>query len=268
MERVYAVPIFANASFMGPIVGPVVGGFVGSSLLISWRWSRLGRSLYRPFLLTFREPIIILIALYLTIFYIILFTFLNGYNFVFTQTYRFSQSLTGLSFLGIGIGLCLTSLLVPVIYVWAHRDLARIRLTGDNRLPPEFDLWFAMLGAPTIPISLFWMGWTAYPFISPWSSLAASVLFGYGVLCVFIGCYQYIIDSYEFFSASALASVTFIRYVVAGGMVEAAIPTYERLGVPDTLTILASLSAVLVPVPYAFHRWGTRIRARSRYTVV
>ena len=325
MERVYAFPVFANAAFMGPIFGPVVGGFIGSSPLISWRWTewitliisglvlflitffqpetyapillkwkaahlrtltgdsryrgaveiisetflrRLGRALYRPFLLTLREPIILLFALYLTVIYIILFTFLNGYTFIFTETYHFTQGLTGLSFLGIGIGLCFASLLVPIIYTRAQHDLARIRRTGGDRLPPESRLWFAMLGAPAIPISLFWMGWTAYPSLSPWSPLAASVLFGYGILCVFISCYQYIIDSYESFSASALASVTLIRYVAAGGMVEVAIPFYERLGVQDTLTVLACLSALLVPVPYAFYRWGRRIRKWSRYAVV
>ncbi|KAG6999591.1 efflux pump kojT [Physcia stellaris] len=299
MERVYAFPVFANAAFMGPIFGPVVGGFIGESSLVSWRWTewitliisglililvilfqpetyapillnrdhrgdQLGHALYRPFLLTFREPIIMLIALYLTVIYIILFTFLNGYTFIFTETHHFSEGLTGLSFLGIGIGLCLASSLVPLIHIWAKRDLATIQRNGGTRLPPEFRLWFAMLGAPAIPLSLLWMAWTSSPSISPWSPLAASVLF----LCVFISCYQYIIDSYESYSASALASVTLIRYVAAGGMVEVAIPFYERLGVRWTVTILAGLSALLVPVPYAFFRWGPGIRGRSRYAVV
>jgi hypothetical protein len=43
-------------------------------------------------------------------------------------------------------------------------------------------------------------------------------------LCIFISSYQYIIDSYEMYAASALASLTFIRYVAAGGMVEVGIP--------------------------------------------
>lgn len=75
-----------------------------------------------------------------------------------------------------------------------------------------------MYGAPAVPISLFWMGWTDDANISIWSPLAASVLFGYGILCVFISSYQYVIDSYEIYSASALASMTLIRYVAAGGM--------------------------------------------------
>ena len=230
--------------------------------------SRLGHALYRPFVLTFSEPIIILIALYLTVIYIILFTFLNGYTFIFTETYGFSQGITGLSFIGIGIGLCLASLLVPILYKWAKNDLAKIKEQGGDRLPPEFRLWFAMLAAPALPISMLWMGWTAYPWISYWSPLGASVLFGYSILCLFISSYQYIIDSYESYAASALASVTLIRYVAAGGMVEVSIPFYKNMGVHWTLTILGCLSALLVPVPYVFYRYGTKIRARSKYAIV
>ncbi|MCJ1273123.1 hypothetical protein MMC21_000912 [Puttea exsequens] len=232
---------------------------------------RLSRALYRPFLLTIHEPIVLLIALYLTVIYIILFTFLNGYTFIFTHTYAFPQSLTGLSFLGIALGLCLASCLVPPLHARAKRDLALMHQqpgsTHLETLPPEFRLWSAMLGGPAIPISMLWMGWTATPSISPWSPLAASVLFGYGILCVFVSCYQYIIDSYEGYAASALASVTLIRYVAAGAMVEVAIPFYESLSVRWTLTVLGGLSAVLVPVPYLFFRWGGRVRGWSRYAV-
>lgn len=228
---------------------------------------RLLRSLYRPFLLTFREPIIILVALYLAVIYIILFTFLTGYTFIFSETYGFSQGITGLSFLGIGIGLCFASTLVPLIYRWAKRDLASIQKQGGTQLAPEFRLWYAMFGAPAIPISLLWMGWTAYPSVSFWSPLAASVLFGYGILCVFISSYQYVIDSYESCAASALVSVTFIRYIAAGGMVEVATPMYANLGVHWTLTILAGLSALMVPVPYLFYLYGPRIRQRSKYGI-
>ena len=44
---------------------------------------------------------------------------------------------------------------------------------------------------------------------------------------VFITCYQYIIDAYEAFAASALASITLIRYAASGGMVIVSVPFYE-----------------------------------------
>lgn len=152
---------------------------------------RLVRALYRPFILTAREPIIMIFALYLTVIYIILFTFLDGYTYVFQETYGISQGLTGICFVGIAIGLFGASALVPLVYKWAKRDLAKIEEQGGSRLPPEFRLWYSMLGGSfAVPISLFWMGWTAYPHISIWSPLLASVLFGYGILCIFITSYQ------------------------------------------------------------------------------
>ncbi|KAJ9354930.1 hypothetical protein DTO280E4_6714 [Paecilomyces variotii] len=52
---------------------------------------QLFESLYRPFFLAIYEPIVILIALYLAITYVILFTSLNGYTFMFSDTYGFDQ---------------------------------------------------------------------------------------------------------------------------------------------------------------------------------
>ena len=124
-----------------------------------------------------------LLALYLTVIYIVLFTFFDGYEYIFTRIHGTSPGITGLCFLGIAIGLFGTTALVPLIYRWAKRDLRKIQEAGGDRLPPEFRLWFAMLGgAVAIPVSLIWMGWTSDASISIWSPLAASVLFGYGIL--------------------------------------------------------------------------------------
>lgn len=226
---------------------------------------RLGRALYRPFLLTATEPIIVLVALYLTVIYIVLFTFLDGYTYIFEEIHHTSEGVTGLCFLGIAIGLFGASALVPFIAKLAKKKMAEVHAAGKTRLPPEFRLWFAMLAGPSIPVSLFWMAWTSDSNISIWSPLAASVLFGYGILCIFISCYQYVIDSYEIYAASALASITLIRYVAAGGMTVVGIPFYQNMGVHYTLTILACLSIPLVPVPFVFYKYGHRIRARSRY---
>jgi MFS family permease len=187
---------------------------------------RLLTALYRPFILIAREPIVMLFSLYLAVIYIILFTFLDGYDYVFGRTYGFSEGITGLAFLGIGVGLCGASCLVPLIHYWMKQDLRKLReMYGPNaELPPEKRLYFAMLGAPAIPISLFWMGWTNYSSISHWSGLVASVLFGYGILCIFISSCQYLIDSYEVYAASALANLSVVRYVAAGGMVEVGLP--------------------------------------------
>ena len=88
-----------------------------------------------------------------------------------------------------------------------------------------------------------------------------------GTLCVFITCYQYIIDAYETYAASALASITLIRYIASGGMVVVGIPFYENLGVAYTLTIMGSICVLMVPVPYLFYRYGAWIRTKSKYAI-
>lgn len=76
---------------------------------------------------------------------------------------------------------------------------------------------------------------------------------------------MYIIDSYGAYAASALTFVALVRYLVAGGMTVVSIPFYENMGTHYTLTILACISAVMVPVPYVLYFAGPRIRKSSRF---
>jgi MFS family permease len=87
--------------------------------------SKLLETIKRPFILTGREPTIILFALYLSIIYVILFTSLNGFTFVYGDTYGFGQGSTGLCFLGMLVGNCLVLPTVPVTYRLYCRDLHR-----------------------------------------------------------------------------------------------------------------------------------------------
>lgn len=289
-------------------------------------WTRLRLALYRPFALTATEPIISLTALYLTVIYVVLFTFFDGYDYIYGRVHGTSQVATAFCFVAIAVGLFGATALAPLVYRWARRGCvvgcggggsssssSSSQLEkGDGPPPPllplkpEFRLWYSMLGGSVcIPVSLLWMGWSSSARVSIWSPLVASVLFGYGILCVFISSYlvrfvwppphpphhhlpsflffcwpsdawpgwaaadharqQYIIDSYESVSASALASVTLVRYVAAGGMVSAGMPMYEKLGVHWTLTIMGGLAALMAPVPYVFYYYGERIRGKSKY---
>ncbi|KAF9888557.1 hypothetical protein FE257_008488 [Aspergillus nanangensis] len=224
---------------------------------------RLLTSIYRPFVWSFREQIIILMSFYLTVVYIVLFTFLEGYTYIFGETYGLSQGLTSMTWIGMACGILLTSCIVPVVYSWTSQEYQQM-----GRILPETRLWYAMLGgAPAVPISLFWMGWTSYPSISIWSPLIASAILGYGLMTIFIITYMYIIDSYDVYSASALGFVVFTRYIVAGGITVAGGPIYRSIGVHYTLTILGAISAALAVIPYLLYFYGPKIRSYSKYAV-
>lgn len=161
--------------------------------------TRLQISMTRPFRMA-SEPIILAMTLYLSVVYIVLFTFLVGWPYIYQDTYGISQGLSNIIFLAMFVGLFFTGLLVPIIY---RMTISQIKQAGQFN--PELRLLYAMFGpALAIPVSLFWMGWTADPNISIWSPILAAGLFGFGVMGVFICAYMYVIDAYETFSASAL----------------------------------------------------------------
>lgn len=222
----------------------------------------------RPFILAL-EPIVMAWTLYLSIIYIVLFTFLDGYAYIFQMTYGINSGLTYTIFVGLFIGILLDVLLIPLVYHQTKTQLARSGVDNGkgSALVRETRLLYAMYGAPTIPIGLFWMAWTDFPSISIWSPICASVLVGFGIISIFMSAYMYIIDSYEVNAASALTFVALVRYLAAGGMTVVGVPFYQNLGPRYTLTILACISAAVVPIPYALWQWGPKIRERSRFAV-
>jgi peptidoglycan/LPS O-acetylase OafA/YrhL len=95
----------------------------------------------------------------------------------------------------------------------------------------------------------------------------AALLFGYGIICIFMTAHMYIIDSYEMYAASALTFVTFTRYMAAGGMIIAGLPLYKNMGPHWTLTILGCIGVLLMLIPYVFYNYGHRIRQSSKYAM-
>ncbi|KAL4968078.1 MFS transporter [Aspergillus stella-maris] len=227
----------------------------------------LKRHFSRPWILLM-EPIVIAFTFYLTVVYIVLFTFLDGYPTIFGKTYGINNGLTNICFLGLFIGILLAMFIVPVLYKRTAEQLARDNDDGSGKmLDQESRLFFAFCGAPAVPIGLFWMGWTAYPSISIWSPLASSLLIGFGIICIFLSAYMYTIDSYGHYAASALTFIALVRYLAAGGMTVVGIPMYNNLGTHWTLTILGIISAVAAPIPYVLKKWGPSLRRRSRWAI-
>jgi hypothetical protein len=208
----------------------------------------------------------------------------DRYTYIFARTYGINEGLSNVCFIGLFVGVGLSTLLVPFVYRSTVKQLKRDGDDGSGRaLARESRLYFAMIGAPALPIGLFWMGWTDYvsfrfwemiaicinivlqSSISIWSPLSASVLVGFSNICIFMSAYMYIIDSYEDYAASALTSVAMVRYIAAGGMTVAGIPMYENLGTHWTLTILGIISALAVPIPYVMYHWGAKLRRCSKW---
>jgi DHA1 family multidrug resistance protein-like MFS transporter len=208
------------------------------------------------------EPIIAVFGGYLVLLYILLFTFQSGFDYTFKITYGLSTGLTGSCFGAIAAGSTAFSLTAPAFYSWARRKTEFVK---GSSIKPEFRLWPAVVMGPLLPISLFWLGWTNYRSISIWCGLAACFVFGVVLTAIYVSSYEYIIDSYGAHAAIALASITMARYLVACGMVMAARPMYENIGVHWTMTLLGCIATILAPFPLLLKKHGRKLRERSQF---
>ena len=124
--------------------------------------TRLLTNVYRPFTMIWTEPIILVFSFYLILLYFVLFTFLNGYPFIFTRVYGITTSMTFIIWTAMMPGIFVAMALIPYIYSLTKKAAAKAAAAGQP-LQPEVSLYWAMAGASVLmPISLFWMAWTCY----------------------------------------------------------------------------------------------------------
>ncbi|KAJ0419672.1 major facilitator superfamily domain-containing protein [Aspergillus carlsbadensis] len=214
----------------------------------------------RPLRMLVTEPILLLITMYMSFIYGIVYGLLGAYPYVFETIYGMSPGVAGLAFIGLilGVSLACAFIVAHAIYV--------TRSAGDGKgRAPEWRLFPPTIGAPVFTIGIFWFGWTGFTSSIHWiSPIVASVFIGFGILCIFLPCFNYLIDAYLPLAASAVAANIILRSAVA-----AAFPLFSRqmfanLGVQWAATLLGCLAAVMIPIPFAFRRYGARLRGRSR----
>ena len=164
-----------------------------------------------------REPICLLLCIYTAFLLSILYLFFEAFPLVFMTNHDFPLQFVGLSFMGLGIGefggMIISRPIISALTSWFLRGKNR----EEELKKPEFRLIPAMLGSVLVPIGMFWFAFTGYrsvPWIVP---ILAGIPFGWGVVLVFSSVFNYLVDAYRDWSASAMAANTFLRCVMAAG---------------------------------------------------
>ncbi|KAK4560392.1 MFS siderochrome iron transporter 1 [Recurvomyces mirabilis] len=210
-------------------------------------------SLSRPWILLFKEPIVLLLSIYMAIIYGTLYMLFGAFPIVYQENRGWSAGIGGLAFLGLAVGM-----VIAVAYcIWDNKRYVKVADAHDGFAPPEARLPICMIGGIAIPIALFWFAWTNYPSIHYMVSIAAGVPFGFGMILVFLGIMNYLIDSYTIFAASVLAANAVLRSVF-GAM-------YNGLGIHWASSVPAFLALVCVPFPFLFYKYGPQIRKKCKY---
>ncbi|KAF3039344.1 hypothetical protein E8E12_004643 [Didymella heteroderae] len=218
--------------------------------------------LTRPLRMLCFEPLVLFTCLYLSYAYAIFYIYLQSYPIIFTGIYGFNPGEQGLTFLPIGVG----ALISAAFYLTWDWYLTRAQKLDKpwSRNEEMVRLPLACIAGPFFVISSFWLGWTAREDIHWMVPTAAGVLFGMGYLCLFMALLNYLVDAYEVFAASAMAAASLSRSSFGAVLPFATRPMYRTLGVAWATSLLGFLAVALCVVPFAFLKWGGRMRERTK----
>ena len=208
------------------------------------------------------EPICFFVALYASFVFGIFFASLAAFPILFEETRGWNKLIGSLPFLALLVGILLGSIVVGLNQLFYN---TRYRLAGD-KIVPEARLPSMMLGSIFFAGGLFILAWTAekrFPWIA---SLVGITLMGFGFFTIFQSALNYLVDTFQQYSASAIAANTFLRCTFAAAFPLFISPMYHGLGNGWAISCFAFVAALLIPIPFVFWVWGPSIRARGSHS--
>ncbi|KAJ5122068.1 hypothetical protein N7448_003199 [Penicillium atrosanguineum] len=215
----------------------------------------------RPLRMLITEPIILLVSTYMSFIYGIVYALLEAYPYVFEEIYGMKPGISGLPFIGLIVGQIL-----GCSFILSQHGTYIKRLVENEGVPvPEWRLRPTIIGAPVFTMGIFWFGWTGFTDKIHWAAPSvAGVFIGFGVICVFLPCFAYLIDAYLPLAASAVAANIILRSAVAAGFPLFSEQMFKNMGVQWAGTLLGCLAAIMIPIPLLFRSYGPLLRSKSK----
>ncbi|KAI1927911.1 hypothetical protein LOZ07_006499 [Ophidiomyces ophidiicola] len=218
-------------------------------------------NLSRPFVMAVTEPICIFWNIYIPLVYAILYLCFVAYPIVFREIRGWSTGLTGLAFLGMGIG----GLIIVVLEPYIRKMINSHKIDPETgKVSPEAMVSVVCISAILAPVGEIWFAWTCAPASIHWIlPILAGIPFGAGNTGVFIYASNYLTHSYGVYAASAMAGNAVMRSIMGGVFPIIGPYMYRRLGPNWAGTLLAVLEVLIIPIPFVFYRYGYKIRMKS-----
>ena len=216
----------------------------------------------RPWKMLAKEPILLALSTLMAFTYGVLFLDFSAYPIVFGQERGWSIAMSGLSFLGVGIGMLAATACSPFLDRQYAKELSS---SPTGKLEPEIRLRHLTVIAWLLPISLIWFAWTALPPIHWIVPILSGTPFGFSLVMLFLGINTYLTDCYVRFSASALAANTMLRSLFGAAFALFASDLYHGLGTPWATTLLGFVALALAPMPLLLWKSGAWLRNRSPF---
>ncbi|KAH8726364.1 major facilitator superfamily domain-containing protein [Phaeosphaeriaceae sp. PMI808] len=213
----------------------------------------MGRAFTRPLRMLIFSPIVLLLGFYLAFVFGLTFLLLATFSQVFEKSYGFGPGAAGLSYLGLGVGCIIGTLLVAKF----SNALAK------KYVLPEHRMIIMMVGGPFVPVSLFWYGWSAHYQVHWIVPIIGTAFIGIGIVFVTASGQLYMIDIFGAEgSASAMAAITLVRNGSGAFLPLIAPPLYSKLGLGWGNSVLGFISLTFLPLAFLFYKFGGKLREK------
>jgi DHA1 family multidrug resistance protein-like MFS transporter len=207
---------YTAAVFAGPVCGPIIGEYTVKNTNLSWRWTiwsttimasfffvlalptvpetrasmilrrKAARLSYllnkfglKPIKMIVKEPILIVMTVYISFVYGILYLIFFAYPISFHSDRQWASGVSSLPFLAVFVGV-----LSSCAYMaWETKVIYTPKLIAAQKVIPEQRLPPMMIGSVILVVGLFWFAWTSSPSINPWPQIISGVFIGGGVSC-------------------------------------------------------------------------------------
>lgn len=208
--------------------------------------------------------------MYISIVYGLLYLLFVTITEVFEKTYHWSVGVSGLSFLGIGVGMLIG---LAAFGATSDRRIRNLKAKEEAKggsvkdVPPEVRLEGMLVASICIPIGLFWYGWSAEKHVFWIMPIIGTGIFGMGLIGIFMSVQTYLIDVFTVYAASVTSTHTVVRSLMGAFLPLAGIPLYKHLGLGWGNSVLGFIAVGMIPLPLLLLKYGAKVRTYPRFQV-
>lgn len=206
------------------------------------------------------SPIILFISLYCAFVFGLTYLLYTTFPSVFEEKYNWGPSLSGLSYLGLTIGMFIA---IGWIGAVSDKKIKQDKANGidvqpEVRLKPM--LWTVLI----TPLGFLWYGWAAKANNLHWIlPVLGTVLIGLGSFAILMPSQVYLVDAFgSETAASSMAANTFLRSLFGAFIPLAGPPLYQGLDLGWGNTLLAFISLLFAPIPWLLWKYGKKLRVQ------
>ena len=220
-------------------------------------------AIIRPMKMLVALPPVTIMCCYIAIIYGILYILFTTFTFVYVDIYGFNSRGAGLSFIAGGVGNILGLIFTGFL---SDRIIQNKQAKGLTPQPEDrLNLIITVPGALLLPLGLMMYGWTAEKHVHWIAPMIGTGLQGFGMMGLFMSVQAYLVDAYSAHAASVTAANAVLRSILGAILPLFGLEVYDSLGLGWGNTLLGLILLGMAPVPWAFGKFGDRIRNNPKF---